>query len=345
MRTATLNRLLKNGNGHAPSTKPAKGKINPLTEAPAPVLATPPGAMTYLEAKAVCQLFGWPLPVDVGGNAGVFVVLATVTPEVAKGLLVNHNAQNRNENQNHIDVITREMSSGNWQLNHQPIAVDGNADLIDGQHRLAALLKYGKPLPFLIVIYNGRTTGITNSIDTGKPRTYLDHRAMRGDFTMNNHHQGMLRFLLGMATDSYGRTRYSSNALDAAADEYGEAVEFVLTCHGNHVKGVTCPMMAAVAAAYGHIPNEKIKRFMDVLSTSTASESDPAEQTILTLLKNQNRVNNYSTGARIDTFKRTQRALHAYANGVVLTKMYVPSSDELPYPVSIPKLQLAQLAG
>lgn len=344
MRTATLNRLLKNGNGHAPSTKPAKGTINPLSEVPAPVLATPPGAMTYLEAKAVCQLFGWPLPVDVGMNSGMFVVAATITPEVAQGLLVEHNKLNRKENSKHIDTIAKDMLSGCWHLNHQPIAVDADANVIDGQHRLAAVLKSGKPQPFLVVLYS-RSLQVNNTIDTGRPRSYLDHIAMKGDFTLGNLEQSMLRFLHGMATGSYGQ-KASSAAMEMVREEYDEAIKFVLTHYRERVRGIVAAMLAAIASAYGHVPNDKLARFIHVLVNRTASESDPAEQTILQLIRNADRTNDHSAGAREGLFRKTQRAIRAYVDGQVLTKIFAPEKHmPMEFPVSVPKLPSGQLAG
>ena len=68
----------------------------------------------------------------------------TVTPEAARQMLNNCHSEQRNVNQRRVDLYAREMASGNW---HEPpytfdsIAVDENGKLVNGQHRLLAVVK------------------------------------------------------------------------------------------------------------------------------------------------------------------------------------------------------------
>lgn len=79
-------------------------------------------------------------------HSGVETIL--VTPQTAKTWLVNNNKANRRLQRSHAEAITHDITDGNWRVNVQPISFSGDpfgsssgaADLLDGQHRLAAIV-------------------------------------------------------------------------------------------------------------------------------------------------------------------------------------------------------------
>jgi hypothetical protein len=72
-----------------------------------------------------------------------------VTPEKAAEYL-QKNKVNRDIRKAHVAEIADLISREKWQLNHQGIAFNKNGDLLDGQHRLLAIIKSGKTVPLRI---------------------------------------------------------------------------------------------------------------------------------------------------------------------------------------------------
>ncbi|TXE27127.1 hypothetical protein FOT62_22675 [Serratia marcescens] len=101
----------------------------------------------------------------------------TITPEIAITYL-GANTINRNLNQTYVDRYVREMKSGTWRLNAESIKFDASGRLIDGQHRLNAVVMAGVAIQSLVV--RGIPVGVIDTLDTGKARTGGDVLAISG---------------------------------------------------------------------------------------------------------------------------------------------------------------------
>ena len=88
------------------------------------------------------------------------VISVLVTPEIAKYWLDNYNTVNRSIQKSHVERIARDIRSGNWMVNAQPIAFngdpthpdDGPVRLLNGQHRLQACVEAKTPIEVPIAI-------------------------------------------------------------------------------------------------------------------------------------------------------------------------------------------------
>ncbi|MEY2341424.1 hypothetical protein AB4090_04855 [Acidithiobacillus sp. IBUN Pt1247-S3] len=94
-----------------------------------------------------------------------------VTPEVA-GNLLEYNVDNRKIRNTSVKNLSRSMRNGEWIYTHQGIAVDKNGILIDGQHRLKAVLKSGVSVPMLL--FENVDPRAFNVIDQGERRSPYD---------------------------------------------------------------------------------------------------------------------------------------------------------------------------
>lgn len=72
-----------------------------------------------------------------------------VTPQVAQDWL-KEKAANRSISHRRILHYTRHMRAGEWRI-AQPILIDEHGVVFDGQHRLRAVIDFGKPVDFLVV--------------------------------------------------------------------------------------------------------------------------------------------------------------------------------------------------
>jgi hypothetical protein len=76
--------------------------------------------------------------------------LAEVTPAIAEKWLADHNAGNRPISKHVVKTYAEDMREGRWMLTHQGPAFDENDRLIDGQHRLAAVIAADVPVPMYV---------------------------------------------------------------------------------------------------------------------------------------------------------------------------------------------------
>lgn len=100
-----------------------------------------------------------------------------ITPGIAAKLLET-NSGNRNVNQWHVDFLAKQMKDGKWKFTAECIKIDENGELIDGQHRLLAVIKSGTEHKFLVARQLG--SDVFDVLDTGKSRSASDVLSIDG---------------------------------------------------------------------------------------------------------------------------------------------------------------------
>lgn len=101
----------------------------------------------------------------------MYTVSTLVTPELASELLDN-NVNNRSLRQSYVNHLVNELTEGRWHLTHQGIAVATDGRLLDGQHRLTAIVESG--LSATLNISYDCDPNAFKVIDTGTARTCAD---------------------------------------------------------------------------------------------------------------------------------------------------------------------------
>ena len=81
---------------------------------------------------------------------GLSVEVEIISPEEAQAYLTN-NAKHRKIKDKKVDAYMKEMVDGKWRLNGKVIIFDSNGRLLNGQHRLSAVIKSGVSLTTLVV--------------------------------------------------------------------------------------------------------------------------------------------------------------------------------------------------
>ena len=103
-----------------------------------------------------------------------------ITPEMAKEWLTHNMAGNRPVQKGTVHSYARQMRNGSWNLTHQGIAFDENGELIDGQHRLRAIIEASVPVEMNVSTGVHRVQGEVFTIDMGRKRTYQNAIVMGG---------------------------------------------------------------------------------------------------------------------------------------------------------------------
>lgn len=106
-----------------------------------------------------------------------------ITPFSANEYLKN-NTQNRKININHVRELARAITNNDWELNGVPVIFAENGRLIDGQHRLHAIVWANRPVKMLVI--RGVSNSSFDTIDVGMKRTTGQILQMQGIKNANN---------------------------------------------------------------------------------------------------------------------------------------------------------------
>ena len=95
--------------------------------------------------------------------------IETITPLYAKNLL-SLNCNNRNVNRYRVSAYAEDMKNGCWQLTHQGILIGKNGNVIDGQHRLYAVIESGASIKTLVSVSDEIDSPLNCMVDTQMTR-------------------------------------------------------------------------------------------------------------------------------------------------------------------------------
>lgn len=116
-------------------------------------------------------------------NANVQVTFENITPAQAQSYLLK-NQKNRTPRKRIIDEYASAMRAGKWAPVGDPIRFDINGVLMDGQHRLSAIVSYGHPVPMFVA--RGIDPKHMAQIDIGCKRKPGDFLKFRGHINTNS---------------------------------------------------------------------------------------------------------------------------------------------------------------
>jgi hypothetical protein len=101
-------------------------------------------------------------------NDEMKMAIMDVTPAMAERWLKRNAADNRPIVWPRVEGYASDMREGNWALNHQGICFNGKGELVDGQHRLHAVLSAQTTVRMLV--FTNQAAKYTDPVDRGRPR-------------------------------------------------------------------------------------------------------------------------------------------------------------------------------
>jgi len=258
---------------------------------------------------------------------GVRWEMVIITPEIAQQWL-QRNPRNRAVNARWVDTLAKMMREGQFVPTPQPIIFDENGDLIDGQHRLLAVIKAGVPVRQWVVW--GVPEGYRLYIDQGKPRGVTGAlQVMYGKNYTNTAEISVLRAMIKQGDSTYILTPPKAVQL---LNRYHDAIRWVLA-HLNGKPGVCrAPVQAAVARAYYHYPEHELAAFCQILMSGEVSS--PRDSTVVRLSQwLRERTGLYYTQEwRRRVYYTTERVLVAYHNNEILRHLRPAYTEMFPLP-------------
>lgn len=136
-----------------------------------------------------------------------------ITPELARQWLDKHNGHNRKASLSHIGFLANQMKAGKWMDTGDSIKFAENGDLLDGQHRLMAIVKSG--ISIEQVVAREIQNEAFQVIDTGKLRSGADTLHVSAIF---NAPMGVLQSLAGAVRIMIGASASNAEILAFTSD-------------------------------------------------------------------------------------------------------------------------------
>jgi hypothetical protein len=258
-----------------------------------------------------------------------------VDPAQATKWLEGH-VHNRELRQSKVEKYARDMKAGKWRLTAECIMFDTKGALINGQHRLWAIIEAGVPVR-LMVAY-GVPEDATAVIDSGIIRTALDQLKLGHNITTTKTEVAIIKRLLRGTTPSQATTDEIKDGLTRHRD----ALNFAMAAFPRQVRGVTVvPVYTPIVRAYYHAPDRSLlMRFCEALCEGSIDRSERREQAILMLrnwlltdTRQGSRVGNSGgVGQSTLVYQKTERALYAYLHDEILKTLYSASAELFPLP-------------
>ena len=254
------------------------------------------------------------------------VVKMTISPTMALNWLEHANTHNRNVSYAHVKRLARDMKHGHWVLTHEGIAFDPRGVLLDGQHRLWAIVE--ADVAVTMHVWFNITAEALSAINHGKPRTLTDLLHFGGQHErITSKELAVLRAMLGSFA---GPVTLTTAEASKALDQHHEAITFAMKVLPA-VKGIgKAGTRAVIARAYYSADHADLADFGRMLTTGVVSD---ASLTSVILLRQHLLANlGDSYEERRQRYGKTQRALLAFLKRQHLTRLYAVTDEHFPLP-------------
>lgn len=263
-----------------------------------------------------------------------------VTPALAQEWL-DGKAPNRGLKPYRIAAYAAPMKAGRWRLTHQGIAFNEHGQLVDGQHRLTAIVQTGVTVT-MICTWGLDKLAIAN-MDQPAPRSVSDNcRVATGESV----HQSVVSLCNAMrrgmrfaAKAGQRGSALSTEEFLSWREQHMEAVAFAagLIGTGKKTRGIgRADVGAVLARAFYHDDPARIREFFTIVASPNLALDSAEPGAGAAILLNQylvgSKVAVYNSASARTTYAKTARALKAFLDGRPLDKLYAATTELFPLP-------------
>jgi hypothetical protein len=191
-----------------------------------------------------------------------------ISPAKAHEYLAN-NINNRPVRLSSVEQLAGIIERGEWRVTHQGIALDKTGKLLDGQHRLLAIIRANKAVDMLVT--TGLDAATFGVIDCGRVRSFSDRIKLVDDERENIAACRIVRAYV-FVTSTRGRLP-TVDMLDYAYDEMPEAFSAVSSAFRKNIKKITRGGVGAALAVYIHKHKVNGRAFLQSLCSGEDLEA------------------------------------------------------------------------
>jgi hypothetical protein len=211
---------------------------------------------------------------------GPVVEVVQVTPRMAEQWLAR-NGRNRRLREATIKSYARQMAAGRWTFNGEAIQIDNAGNLLNGQHRLTALVEAEITLPLVVV--SNLPPEAQDVLDTQARRTAGDMLTLHNEQDTNVLAGAIRRALLVERTGGYARASHDTQVGHAEIKDWLAAhpdIRVAASLARRHARGMDAPSPAVLAYAVWRLrqidPDEAELFLIDADTKANLSADDPA---------------------------------------------------------------------
>lgn len=247
--------------------------------------------------------------------------ITNVTPLLASSWLERLNVNNRKVSYRVVDKYSRDMSKGDWVLNHQGVAFDKYGHLADGQHRLLAIIKSGVTVPMMVTYGSART-----GIDELKPKNTASV-IMFGNMSdwITNDKVKIAKSMMRLYRNIDTSTPATTSEVVEFCEKNKDAINFASDLFRTKRRGIAMAMMiATIATAYYYYEPDELRELVASLySGVVTSENKRAAAKIRDILLDRTQTTGGTASAL--AAKKITKAIDAYCNGIPIYKLHQPA--------------------
>ena len=256
-------------------------------------------------------------------------VTILVTPNIAKDWIENRNTRNVGIKPNKVRYLSRQMSSGRWLTTVQGISFDIDGVLMDGQHRLLAIIHSGCSL--VVRIFLNEPKESMEVMDTGVPRNNADIITLTGSIgVIVQADLGVLRCMMFMNSKIRKSPGEDADLLGVHLKAIRWAREHIRRCDTQNVG--TALMRGVIARAYYSVDIKVLEAFCASLMSGVSQPRDCRAVPLLSTYLFSMASAGSGGLVKRQSYLKIERALCAYITRENISSLRVASREMFPIP-------------
>jgi hypothetical protein len=258
--------------------------------------------------------------------------IETITPKQAEKYL-QFNTSNRNLRKSLVSQYARDMANGKWRLTHQGVAFNCDGTLLDGQHRLKAIVESGVTVQMLVA--RGVDSKHQLVMDDHAKRSAGDALTLARGERVTATEVAIVRAAIELQEKAFSAHRTKAE-LNELIDQFRGALDFTGEFLATKHRGVTAaPVWGAIALSWYYVEDlDRLRSFCRMLCgiDMVTEEGDRASQMLREWLL---RTGVRYAAQRSEAFRKTQRAIVAFMKHQKIDKLY-GTTVHYPWPLVEP---------
>lgn len=247
-----------------------------------------------------------------------------ITPDFARKAL-QFNTKNRRIDNKTVNRFIGAILRDEWLLNGEAIIFDCNGNLLNGQHRLTAVIAAGKSITSVVV--RGVQSGVFQTLDGGKKRSATDVLSLSG-YKSSRTLSSAARAIVRLESGHSAFASITSTVIVQTVKDHPSLTAWVdLFRNSKAEKFLPASFVGAVCLASERHGEEKMTRFFSQVSDGIGlTEKDAAlilRDRFITKSKNERFKDDVALAFCV-------KAINAYLTGAEIKRLLMRSEEAMP---------------